>query len=145
MSAGRTGSDGCRCGECGEKAHLVSGEKIYPRRPDLWEKSFFRCDCGAYVGTHPGTTNPLGKPTNSETRSARSQAHAHFDPLYKEVGRRKPDGGSPRKRGYRWLAEQMGMSIDVCHIGMMTRAEADRVVEICRPHLEKMGIEPENR
>ena len=124
---------------------MVDGTVIYPHRPDLAAKRFYRCGCGAYVGTHPGTCEPLGTPALTQTRKARSDAHAHFDALYKAVGKAKPEGGSPRKRGYRWLAERMGMTVDECHIGMMTAAQARRVVEICRPHMARMGVLPERR
>lgn len=135
----------CRCGECGKDAVMVDGTAIYPHRPDLAEKRFYLCTCGAYVGTHPGTCEPLGTPANAMTRRARSNAHAHFDALYKEVGRRKNEGGSARKRGYRWLAERMGMTVEECHIGMMTAQQAGRVVEICHPYMTKMGVPPERR
>lgn len=135
----------CRCGECGRDAQIVDGTVIYPHRPDLAAKRFYRCECGAYVGTHPGTCEPLGTPAHTRTRKARSDAHAHFDALYKEIGRRKPEGGSPRKRGYRWLAERMGMTEAECHIGMMTASQAIRVVEICRPYMARYGILPERR
>ena len=135
----------CACGECGAPAEIVGGDRIYPHRPDLAAKRFYLCGCGAYVGTHPGTCEPLGSPAHSGTRKARSEAHAHFDALYKEVGRRKPDGGSPRKRGYKWLAEKMGMTPEECHIGMMNAAQAGRVVQICKPYMAKLGVLPERR
>lgn len=134
------------CGECGTAAECVSGDRVYPHRPDLADKRFYFCpSCGAYVGTHPGTCEPLGSPANAGTRSARSRAHAHFDPLWREVGRRHPEGGSPRKRGYRWLAGKLGIDADNCHIGGMTAEDADRVVAICRPELQRLGILPERR
>ena len=135
----------CPCTECGRNAEMVGGERIYPHRADLAVKKFYLCECGAYVGTHPGTCQPLGTPANSVTRRARNEAHAHFDALYKEVGRRTPDKGSPRKRGYRWLAERMEMTVDECHIGMMTAAQATRVVEICKPQMARMGVFPQRR
>ena len=135
----------CTCAECGAGAEMVGGDRIYPHRPDLVVKKFYLCGCGAYVGTHPGTCQPLGTPAGSITRRARSEAHAHFDALYKEVGRRKPEGGNARKRGYRWLAERMEMTSDECHIGMMTASQATRVVEICKPQMSKLGIFPQRR
>lgn len=135
----------CGCGECGKPARMVGGDVIYPHRHDLAGKRFYRCECGAYVGTHPDTCEPLGTPASTTTRKCRSDAHAHFDALYKEAGRRKPEGGSPRKRGYRWLAERMEMTEDECHIGMMNAAQARRVVEICRPQMAKLGVLPERR
>ena len=134
-----------RCGECGGMASLVDGTAAYPHRPDLADKRFYRCRCGAQVGCHPGTLEPLGPPASDRTRRARSRAHAHFDALYKEVGRRHPEGGSPRKRGYRWLSARLGIPVGECHIGMMDAATAERVVEICLPELRALGIGPERR
>jgi hypothetical protein len=36
-----------------------------------------------------------------------------------------------RRGAYRWLAEQMGITGDDCHIGMFDVAQCRRVVEIC--------------
>lgn len=134
-----------RCTECHKPAKMVNGQDIYPHRADLHDKNFYKCTCGAYVGTHPGTCEPLGTPAGPRTRKARSEAHAYFDALYKEVGRRKPEGGSPRKRGYRWLSEKMNIRPEDCHIGMMNINECKRVVEICDPYMKKLGIVPERR
>lgn len=131
------------CTECtGQGASvvkLVSGAHIYPHRMDLWwkdgiERWWWRCEnCGAYVGTHLGTIKPLGSPCGPETRRAREEAHAAFDPMW---GKRMAISGisktKARGRGYKWLAAQMGMDPKDCHIGMMNAAQARRVVEICR-------------
>lgn len=134
------------CGDCGAPSDHVKGDRIYPHIQDLHAKSYYLCSaCGAYVGTHPGTAEPLGTPAGKETRAARSSAHAHFDPLYKEVGRRHPSLGSARKRGYAWLAQKLGIAVSDCHIGNMDRRQALRVVEICKPEMDRMGIKPETR
>jgi hypothetical protein len=135
----------CKCAECGKNCEMVGGNQIYPHRDDLASKNFYLCKCGAYVGTHPETCEPLGTAAGPTTRKARSEAHAHFDPLWKAVGKMKPEGGSPRKRGYKWLAEKMGLTVDECHIGMMSSQQAREVIGICRPYLEKYGILPERR
>ncbi|MES2973335.1 MAG: zinc-finger-containing protein, partial [Pseudomonadota bacterium] len=36
-----------------------------------------------------------------------------------------------RKAGYRWLAGQLGIPFEKCHIGYMSVEECQRVVEIC--------------
>lgn len=135
----------CRCGECGRETEMVGGEKIYPHRKDLGHKNFYLCQCGAYVGTHPDTCEPLGSPANNITRKARSNAHAHFDALIKAVGEKTPDKGSARKRGYKWLAQQLEMEPAKCHIGMMDAKDATRVVDVCKPHMARMGVMPERR
>lgn len=112
------------CMECAGKASLVTGKRIYPHRPDLYAKNFYLCDCGAYVGCHKGTKDPLGYPAGAETRKARSVAHAAFDPLWKTRT-------MPRTEAYKWLADRMGLTPGETHISWMDAATARRVVEIC--------------
>lgn len=52
------------------------------------------------------------------------EAHAAFDPLWKVEG---------HKRGqlYGWLAKQLGIPKEKCHIGMFDEDMCGRVVEIC--------------
>lgn len=123
------------CSDCGRYAGLVTGEVVYPHRADLHHKAFWRCcACGAYVGCHPGTHQPLGTPAGPETRMARNNAHAALDPLWR---RKMARDGVPkheaRGAAYQWLAEQLQIDPKACHIGMMDAAMALRVVEVCRP------------
>ena len=115
------------CMECGAKASLVSGKEVYPHRPDLYSKKFWRCGCGAYVGCHGGGTQPLGYPAGPATRKARLAAHAAFDPLWKR-------GQMKRGQAYRWLGEQLGQRPGETHISWMDAATATRVVEVCKAY-----------
>lgn len=131
------------CSECGRPAGLVEGSLIYPHRPDLARRSYWRCcACGAYVGCHKGTQQPLGTPCGPVTRAARSAAHEVFDPLWRAKMRR--DGvpkHEARDAGYRWLAAQLGLDLNDCHIGLMDAATARRVVDLCaRPN--RRGARP---
>lgn len=106
-------------------ARLVSGEVIHPTYRALWEYSFYLCEtCRAYVGTHKGTIKPLGLPANSELRLARRDAHALFDQLWKSKR-------MSRTRAYKWLANQLHISVRNCHIGAFDVATCRRVVELC--------------
>lgn len=113
------------CIECGCTATLVGGKHIYPHRTDLYERWFWRCACGAYCGTHRGTTKPLGNPCGWATRQARMRAHNAFDPLWKNSGRMS------RMEAYHWLATMTGIPYHKCHIGMMTEQQADLVTRLC--------------
>lgn len=114
------------CPYCGKAASLVGGINIYPHRPDLAEKKFYQCaPCDAYVGCHPGTTNPLGRLADAELRKAKMAAHAAFDPLWKE-------GNKKRGSAYAWLCDQLGIEKKDCHIGMFDVEMCRRVVEVCR-------------
>lgn len=123
------------CPYCNNPAELVGGDAIYPHRPDLAGKKMWRCQpCGAWVGCHDGTTTPLGRLANAELRKAKQAAHAAFDRLWQAKLRRE---GCTKKeaRGaaYRWLADQMGLDRETCHIGMFDVDTCRRVVEICKP------------
>ena len=87
--------------------------------------------CEAWVGCHPQGT-PLGRLADKALRQAKMAAHAAFDPFWKAKMRRD---GWPQKRarnaGYEWLAGQMGIAREDCHIGMFDEAQCRRVVEIC--------------
>lgn len=121
-------AEGCTPGS----VELVGGQVVYPHRADLFGRWFWRCACGAYCGVHP-TLKPRGRPGGPETRRARDAAHAAFDPMWRK--RAEISGVKPyvaRTRGYKWLAEQLGIERKDCHIGDMDAATALRVVEVCR-------------
>lgn len=119
------------CPYCQQASVLVDGSAMYPHRPDLSDKWFYRCDpCKAWVGCHPNTKTPLGRLANAELRKAKSAAHAAFDPLWK---RKTPRKGA-RSNGYAWLAQQLGIAPADCHIGMMDVDMCKRVVAVCQPY-----------
>lgn len=114
------------CPICGGGAVLVSGAVIYPHRVDLHQKPFWKCpDHDAYVGCHPGTKNPLGRLADAATRRLKLNAHAAFDPLWRNKH-------MTRSQAYRWLAEKLGIPAGACHMGSMSDDNLRRVVEICK-------------
>lgn len=70
-------------------------------------------------------TMPLGRLANAELRSAKSAAHAMFDPLWKS---RKMHRG----QAYAWLAKQMGLRQEDCHIGMFDVDQCKKVFQVMR-------------
>lgn len=111
---------------CGP-AVQVGGDVIYPHRPDLRSKLFWRCPvCEAYVGCHPDG-RPLGGLANAELREARMEAHAVFDPFWKRKG-------IGRSRAYRGLAKRLGIDVKACHIGMFDVETCRRVIEVVKAH-----------
>ena len=127
-------SDKPLCPYCASKSELVKGSVIYPHRNDLYNLNFWLCaPCDAYVGCHKGTTNPLGRLANKELRSAKSEAHKFFDPLWHNS--EKPRRHA-RNAAYSWLAEALGVPTQECHIGMFDVETCRRVVEICKNRLK---------
>jgi uncharacterized protein DUF3268 len=122
------------CPYCSKPSTLVTGAVVYPHMPELAEKPIWACmPCGAWVGCHPGGQMPLGRLADAGLRRAKKEAHNLFDPLWKAKMRR--DGCSKREargKAYAWLAGQLGIPREDCHIGMFDVATCRRVVEICR-------------
>ena len=113
------------CSYCNQEAEKVTGEAIYPHRPDLYDKSFFQCKpCDAYVGTHQNSGKSLGRLANAELREKKKRAHAVFDPIWRSKER-------TRSQAYKWLGREMGLTRSQCHIGMFDEKQCDHVVHIC--------------
>jgi len=89
------------------RARLTDGGEIYPHRPDLAPKQFWKCDtCKNYVGCHPSndrkkTPVPLGCIPTPEIRKARNHIHALIDPLWKS-------GRIKRTAMYAKMSEALG-------------------------------------
>lgn len=128
------------CPYCRETSVLWSkSDRIYRRDYGPVYVCWNFPECDAYVGCHPGTTKPLGRLANRELREAKKRAHAHFDPLWRakiQFGHRKK---AARGAAYKWLAAQLGIAFEDCHIGMFDVAQCEAVVKLCKPFVEKMG------
>lgn len=127
-----TSADTVLCNYCGRDSERVTGATMYPHRPDLARRLFYRCvPCGAWVGTHEKTGKPLGRLANDELRRAKQAAHAAFDPMWSH-GRRglSLDGTCMnRAQAYRWLARELGV-VEV-HIGQQDVEGCKRIIAIC--------------
>lgn len=121
------------CIDCGGTTRQTTGAEVYPSRPDLRDKPIYVCVCGARVQCHPGSTNPLGYACGPDTSRARQRAHAVFDPIWRAKGTK-----NARSTGYKWLAAELGIRPEDCHIGMMDRAMAQRVYDLCKPIFDRM-------
>lgn len=55
----------------------------------------------------------------------RAAAHDAFDPIWQS-------GKMTRTAAYAWLAEQMGVSFDDCHMEKFSAEQCRNVIEICR-------------
>jgi len=113
-----------KCPYCRKPAELVGGNVIYPHREDLYHLYFYLCPpCNSYVGCHKKTKKPLGSLANENLRNLRSQAHSAFDPIWK--------GKMSRSDGYSWLARNLDMDPEKCHIGLMGPKLCRKVIKLC--------------
>lgn len=117
------------CPYCNTFSVPVTGKEIYPHRPDLAYKQFYACpkDCDAYVGCHPESNRPLGRLANKGLRQAKSAAHRAFDPFWKGA-----TSTMTRKEAYTWIAEELGIDVKECHIGLFDEAKCNAVMRICK-------------
>lgn len=118
------------CVECGQLGKLVSGAVAYPRQPDRANQAFYRCDCGALVSCHPGTAIAAGRPARAETRNLRRLAHQALDAIWGRH-RSRMGAGYARAKAYKWLAGELGIRKQDCHIGAMDAEQCRRVIELC--------------
>lgn len=121
-----------RCRYCDQPACLLRrGQEGYPYGTD-YGPMWVCVRCKAWVGCHPGTEKPLGGLANAELRAWKVKAHAAFDPLWQGKMRRdRCRKDQARRAGYAWLARQLGIDVNRCHIGYMNIDECKKVVEIC--------------
>lgn len=131
-----------RCGECGSDAELVSGAKVYPRRPDLHGLKYWLCRCGAYCGCHPGSSRPLGSPAGRRLRRLRQEVHSLLDPRWqRRVAREGVSRHQARGAVYAWLASELGIAVEETHVGMFSLSLCLAAIEILRAAAER----PEER
>lgn len=122
---------------CGKKSNLTTGREIYPHLKYLYKKHFYICrPCKAYVGCHPGSTNPLGVIANKDHRDAKVKAHKAFDTIWQS-------GRMLRTNAYSWLADQMGMRKKDCHIGQFSIENCNRVAELSTNYLNANALKPQ--
>jgi hypothetical protein len=111
-------------------AHIYKGRDYGP----IWE-----CGggCDAYVGTHPDGS-PVGRLANKALRQLKMKVHARFDHLWQDFRTAYPDANrssgkmkkAMRGRAYAWLAEQMQIEIDECHVGKFDDAQCEQAIRI---------------
>lgn len=113
------------CPYCGSRAEKALGIDIYPNRPDIASKSFWLCrPCWAFVGCHEDGRS-LGNLANATLRGLRKKSHAYFDPIWK-------CGHLDRTEAYEWLASQLGISVEQCHMGLMNEDQCRKTIEVCK-------------
>ena len=123
------------CPYCGEGTELIETS---------YGKKLICTPCGAWVGVHQGTEHSLGSLANRELRALRTLAHRWFDPiavegLIEDFYTVHIAGMSTRQKAYHWLANEMNIHPDYCHIAMFNEAECQQVINICQPIVQ--GLE----
>jgi hypothetical protein len=120
--------DVSRCPFCGSATEISPASRVYGSRSkdEEWGdvlvcSQFPRCD--SFVGCHLRTLIPKGTLANRQLREWRKRAHAVFDQLWKERGRKS------RRCAYRELARILEVPADQAHIGWCSIEQCQRIIE----------------
>lgn len=131
--------EGRVCPYCGQPSILTDSAEIYGQS---YGNIYLCRPCQAWVGVHKTTNQALGRLGTKELRALHKEAHRWFDQLYemdiiKELYPAYVQGMSGREKAYLWLAQQMGIKKEYCHIGYFDEQQSRQVIELCRPIVEK--------
>lgn len=113
--------DDLRCGEC---------QKLMVLKKSMYGL-FYSCTnyprCKGTHGAHPWG-EPKGIPADRKTKTAREDAHYHFDQLWM--------GGfiGSRAKAYTWLS--LALDVKEAHIAEMDIEGCKKVVSVCREKLK---------
>lgn len=121
------------CPYCQSAVKYTSHAEIYGGKTFSNWPFIYLCTnkpCSASVGVHEGTNHPLGTLADQRTKTARSAAHAAFDPLWKK-------GKMKRSEAYQWLAEQLDIEKWRCHISWFD-------VSYCNAVIKAVATRPSN-
>lgn len=118
------------CPYCGKQAVCRDDSVLYAKSYGwIWVcQDYPKCD--SYVGCHKGTKQPLGRMANKTLRALKIKVHRVFDPLWKSRT-------MSRSEAYRWLADQLMIPFNQCHIGMFDEQTCRDAVRLCRHSPEK--------
>jgi hypothetical protein len=125
------------CPYCSRKTVYVDSAEVYGRSFGM----IYLCrPCRAWVGVHDGTNNALGRIANDELREWKKQAHYYFDKLWRAKIAQGLTKGHARGKAYKWLASQLGITGQETHIGWFDVDKCKKVVEVCKPHVERLKL-----
>jgi hypothetical protein len=124
------------CPYCGKATTLVYGAQLQLTSPGYRNRLYWAClPCAAWVGCHTGSARPYGTPANARLRKARARTHAVFDLIWQPRGGDQMEIRRRRQKAYRWLAQQLGIATDDCHIGALTLEQCERAIEVSQQRL----------
>jgi len=107
------------CPYCGNIAEIIDSKEIYGVSYGVMH---ICKPCGAWVGSHKGTGEPLGRLANAELRKYKILAHTAFDRIWIKKK-------TKRRAAYQWLANKMNITVERCHIGMFDVEQCKEVIK----------------
>lgn len=123
------------CDHCGSLNIGLEDNSIqYHRSTGDWPLIWYCHDCQASVGCHPTTDIPLGRMADRATRQLRRQAHKALDPTWRK-------GKFSRHQAYEWLAYELGIEVNACHVSWFDANMCQEVIRLCKKARRKNCIQ----
>jgi len=135
-----------KCPYCGSDVEFVNSTKVYRQDYGM----IYLCTnyplCDARVGVHKGTNKPFGRMANRELRNWKRKTHMHFDPFWNyllDTNQLNKKTNEPYKKHearnsvYDWLASELDIGINDCHIGMFDIEQCQKIIQICKDLYDK--------
>ena len=121
-----------RCDVCSSpRVRLATNREIHGPKAHNPDARVYHClKCKAVVGTVPGTDRPTGLMANAYLASLRTRAHLQFDPIWQF-------GKMSRSKAYKLLREELGLTEEEGHIGVMSEELLVRVIAFSRNYLSE--------
>lgn len=108
------------CPYCDIEAEWVENKTFYGRNFGKSFMAWWCRKCGARVGCHQNTKQPLGTMANASLRKMRQHVHGIIDPLWQS-------GKITRKEIYRKLSEEMSREV---HVGESNNEQCKEIIRI---------------
>ena len=124
---------GRKCPDCKDRTVFCNSQNVYGKGTDFGD--IYLCTkCGAYVGCHKGTNKAYGRVAQKPLRNYRKEAHRLFDGMWQIKMRINPGMSKTkaRRKAYTWLSKEMGLPIELTHIGMFDIPQCQQVIKSCK-------------
>lgn len=115
---------------CSPNIEFTTNAVYFGKAIGVWPYIYYCFDCRAAVGCHANTKNPLGKMADRATRALRVKAHDEFDRLWQS-------GLMGREQAYNWLASQLEIDVEQCHMAMLLKDQLKDVMTLCADYLSQ--------
>lgn len=134
---------GLVCPYCGKDSELVPGTEIYSK--DYGRLMRICRPCQAWVGCHADSEEAMGRLANEELRYWKKLAHSAFDPLWEKaainlIWNKYIPNVNNRTKAYMWLADQLSLDMDDCHIGMFDIEYCKKVIAVCKRYTDALSF-----